>query len=226
MYLSRIRLHPEAGKRPQFWKIMSDPYHIHTVIWGLFSHGNEQPRSFLYRIDIRNGIHTIYTVSSIVPRDDWDIWSIEAKPYNPTLRKDQHLQFMLRANPIRSKRDAQGKQHRHDVVMEAKAWLKKSECPRDQWPSEAELVQKEGGAWLQTRAEKHGFAINPMAIRAEGYNQHSFMKLAGQDPVRFSTIDFTGSLTVTDPERFLKMLNTGIGPAKGFGCGLMLVKPI
>ena len=41
-----------------------------------------------------------------------------------------------------------------------------------------------------------------------------------------STLDFSGLLTVTAPEKFLSALYGGIGPAKGFGCGLLLVKRV
>jgi CRISPR system Cascade subunit CasE len=42
--------------------------------------------------------------------------------------------------------------------------------------------------------------------------------------VRLSTLDFDGLLTVADPGRFGELLFSGLGPAKGFGCGLMLIK--
>jgi CRISPR system Cascade subunit CasE len=31
---------------------------------------------------------------------------------------------------------------------------------------------------------------------------------------------------VTDPAAFAALLVQGLGPAKGFGCGLMLVRPV
>ena len=39
----------------------------------------------------------------------------------------------------------------------------------------------------------------------------------------FSTADFSGELTVFDPSAFVMTLRNGIGPAKAFGCGLLLV---
>jgi CRISPR system Cascade subunit CasE len=42
--------------------------------------------------------------------------------------------------------------------------------------------------------------------------------------IRYSTIDFQGVLNVTDSEKFQAVLFKGIGKAKAFGCGLMLVK--
>jgi hypothetical protein len=44
--------------------------------------------------------------------------------------------------------------------------------------------------------------------------------------LRFSTVDLTGELVVTDAERFATTLASGIGRAKAFGCGLLLVRPL
>ncbi|MBE0437199.1 MAG: type I-E CRISPR-associated protein Cas6/Cse3/CasE, partial [Methylomicrobium sp.] len=64
----------------------------------------------------------------------------------------------------------------------------------------------------------------PDRIRVDGYRQHRFLKRKGNKQVSLSTLEFNGLLTVTDPNLFIKTLYTGIGPAKGFGCGLMLVR--
>jgi CRISPR system Cascade subunit CasE len=64
-------------------------------------------------------------------------------------------------------------------------------------------------------------------VRVDGYSQHRLYKNKGCKPVELSTLEFNGILTVTDPATFVeKCLFTGIGPAKGFGCGLMLAKRI
>ena len=36
--------------------------------------------------------------------------------------------------------------------------------------------------------------------------------------------DLTGEIAVTDPKAFLAKLAQGFGRAKGFGCGLMLIR--
>jgi CRISPR system Cascade subunit CasE len=38
-------------------------------------------------------------------------------------------------------------------------------------------------------------------------------------------VDFSGELTVVDPVTFGFALQNGIGRAKAFGCGLLLVTP-
>ena len=137
------------------------------------------------------------------------------------MKKDQVFSFVLRANPIRAKRDDEHKQHRDDVVMEAKTRLKEKQGVL---PREADIVQDAGFVWLAQKGEANGFSIRGEDIRADGYLQHQFKKTKGNHEIRISTIDFTGLLTVTDPDTFIRALFAGIGPAKGFGCGMMMIK--
>lgn len=41
---------------------------------------------------------------------------------------------------------------------------------------------------------------------------------------RFLSVDISGELIVKEPDGFLAMVKKGIGPAKAFGCGLMLLR--
>ena len=59
-----------------------------------------------------------------------------------------------------------------------------------------------------------------------GYRRHRHYKARGKRLIEYSTLDFAGILEVTDPERFQNTLFNGIGPAKGFGCGLLLVRRV
>ena len=52
------------------------------------------------------------------------------------------------------------------------------------------------------------------------YQQHS----EKDGRLSFSTADFSGELTVIDPAAFAVALGDGIGPAKAFGRGLLLVR--
>ena len=88
------------------------------------------------------------------------------------------------------------------------------------------LAQQAGVEWLQRRAEASGFAIEPDQVRIDGYRSHHHYKARGKQPIKYSTLDFAGILEVTDPERFQDTLFNGIGPAKGFGCGLLLVRRV
>ena len=90
----------------------------------------------------------------------------------------------------------------------------------------AEIMQQAGFEWLAQKGEATGFSICAEDIRADGYLQHRFEKTKGNYEIRISTLDFTGLLTVTDPDLFVRALFYGIGPAKGFGCGMMMIKRV
>jgi CRISPR system Cascade subunit CasE len=196
---------------------------MHSLIWDLFTDGPDRTRDFIYRQELAEGLPAFFSVSERIPNDRSGVWAVEPKPYAPVVHPGQKLSFVLRANPVRTKRDEKNKQHRHDVVMEAKTRLKEEQSPR---PLESEIVQQAGFVWLATRGEDYGFSVVPEDVRADGYAQLVFVKPKGKHPVHISTIDFTGFLTVTDPSKFTESLFRGIGPAKGFGCGLMMVKPV
>lgn len=84
--------------------------------------------------------------------------------------------------------------------------------------------------WFAGRCERLGFAIvrdhskGRLKFQAECYQWHALPR-KGKD-AGFSSVDFEGEIEVTDTELFSKALFDGIGPAKGFGCGLMLVRRV
>jgi CRISPR system Cascade subunit CasE len=222
MYISRITLHDRARQTSDFWHVFQSSYTVHQSIWRLFSDHNDRRRDFLYRLEQSKGRPLVYTVSEREPDRKQDFWFVETKRYEPKISKGLHLAFLLRANPIRSKRDAEDKQHRHDVIMEAKTRLRGQD---DKKPL-ATLTQEEGSNWLSSRAERFGFKFFPQQVRVDGYQQHRFFKRKDGRQICLSTVELSGMLTVTDPQLFLEALYKGVGPAKAFGCGLMLVRRI
>lgn len=222
MYFSRITLQDDAQRSSEFWRVFQNPYVLHQSIWKLFSDHADRKRDFLYRLEQNKSGPLIYAVSAREPIRTRELWHVEAKGYEPKINLGTRLAFMLRANPIRSKRDQKDKQHRHDVVMEVKTRLK-TQGEKKPIP---QIVQEEGLNWLSSRAEKCGFIIKLQDVRADGYQQHRFVKGKGGKEVSLSTLEFNGVLSVADSKLFLETLYGGIGPAKGFGCGLMLVRRI
>lgn len=228
MYMSRASLRPEAVKNKSFWRLTRDfgnTYRIHRIVWSLFAEDPDKKRDFLYRQDEINGLPMFYFVSEDWPDGSTALWDMESKEYKPALYSGQRLVFSLRANPIVSKRDENGKQHRHDVVMDAKTRMEEEGISKSEIPQITEIVQKEGVKWLKRKGIDNGFEVDENQMIATGYRCNRFYKPKGKHSVNISTIDFSGILTVTEPDIFLKALYGGIGPAKSFGCGLLLVKP-
>jgi len=113
------------------------------------------------------------------------------------------------------------------VVMDHKKKLEAQGVARQDRPSEAALVQQAGEAWFRARAAKWGVEADPEAVRAEAYALLDFTKTGRGERrrVRLATLDLSGVVVVRDPELLEKTLRQGVGPAKGFGCGLLLLKP-
>jgi len=219
-YFSKIELSRDLAPERLARAIPSDAYAEHQMLWRLFQGDDQRP--FLFRREQQRHWPVFYVLSSREPLDPAGDWSIQTKEYRPRLSAGQRLAFSLRANPVRVRRvsdDPKDKRRRRDdVVMDSK----RAHPDRRSRPSQAELVQQAGPLWLQERAERHGFALE--AIQVDGYRQHRLYKRQQGQPIRFNTLDYTGLLTVQDPETFLQTLLAGLGHAKAFGCGLLLVR--
>ncbi len=231
MYFSRIELPATGLEVSQLERIMGgEGYGHHQQLWKLFSRSREQARNFIYSREDECSWPRFYTVSGVMPVDDNGLWRIDAKPYQPQIREGMRLAFRLRVNPVVRKREAahggdktiRGKQSRHDVVMEAKRRARQS--GDDSVMTHNEAVQRAGVDWLARRAEARGFTLREDQVVVNSYRQHRLRKRSQAVPIRFSTLDYEGLLTVADADRFLETLYHGIGPSKGFGCGLLMVR--
>ena len=83
---------------------------------------------------------------------------------------------------------------------------------------------------MQARAAQLGVEWQAASLQVDAYRQVRERRKAekGQAKpadLRYSTIDFSGTLIVRDPALLARALREGVGHAKGFGCGLLLVKP-
>jgi len=226
-YLSRIALRSSAeDARHLARSACTDAYREHQTLWRLFDDDPDASRDFLFRREQRGGRPAFYLLSTRLPVRDHGIWQIDHKRYEPRVRVGQRLAFSLRANPVVTRTDAGGRRQRHDVVMDLKRQMDYQRLPPAERPPLAALAQEAGLKWLAGRADRCGFAFEEEAVRVDGYTQHRLAKRGGKSPIRYSTLDFNGLLEVTDIERFYQTLLHGLGPAKAFGCGLLLVRPV
>jgi len=228
MYFSLIT--PTEGRERQaIQQRLHGPYADHQWLWQLFPATRGTARDFLFRRHEANGLPRFYVVSQRRPAADHQAWQIQTRDYSPQIAADMSLNFELRANPtVRHGRD--GKSKRHDVVMEAKKQLLATrnlphwtDWDDDTKPVLYSVVQQSCSAWLVRRAEKMGFAVDTDSLVVEAYEQHDDRT---DRKLQFTTVDFSGRLTVTDPVAFAGALAQGIGHAKAFGCGLLLVRRV
>lgn len=235
-YLTRIRLRPGASRQAAFWRMVDQGDAHHRLVWGFFPK-KEEGRDFLYRAEGRAENLIFYTLSKRPPEDASGLWLVdEPKPFLPRLSPGQILEFSLRANPVRrslanpdkqvrarverrSGKHQHSSDQKHDVVMLEKRRLTLAGEPV---PQESELVQQQGERWLRQKE----IGVRWCEVRADGYQQHRIWRRGGA--AAFSTVEFSGLLEVTDPDLMVQKLwagdSPGLGSARGFGCGLMLVR--
>ncbi|SDH67917.1 type I-E CRISPR-associated protein Cas6/Cse3/CasE [Roseospirillum parvum] len=198
----------------------------HRLMWSLFADAPERRRDFLWR-EIEPG--RFLTYSARPPSHHGDLFHIdEPKPLDVPWRVGQRLAFSLRANPTVARRRGDGSRasRRRDVVMEGLYPLDSGAARRD---ARAGLERTQGLDWLTARAESRGFALDRATdgtprVTVDGYRRHRVGRRGGGQAV-LSSLDFDGLLTITDPAAFAAALRQGIGPAKAFGFGLLLVRP-
>ncbi len=218
MYLSRLLLNPRSR---QVQREARDPYQQHRTVMSGFPETLPDEERVLYRLDIqpRTGQMALLVQSQTGP--DWgelaateyllppdpfyDLPNPAVKAVDLSFQTGQILGFRLRANPVkRLFKDIPDKN------------LKKGQ--RIGLFEEADQL-----AWLQRKADDHGFGVGHVHIVDEGFHGG---KTRDDRKLKFFAVRFEGHLRVTDPDAFLEAVKQGIGPAKAFGCGLLSLAPV
>lgn len=226
MYFSLITPAEGSESAAAHERLRAGAYADHQWLWRFFPSERGSSREFLFHREDRKGVPRYYVVSRLEPEGGSSPWRVHSRAYEPRLRTGDRLAFDLRANPVVTVTN--GKQsRRHDVVMHAKRRLLQErglamwrEWEGEDKPALVDLVRETCGRWLSERQERLGCAIDPDTLCVEAYVQHRGKK----DQMRFSTVDFSGMLTVVAPAVLLETLYRGVGHARAFGCGLLLVR--
>lgn len=226
-WLSRVTSMPDINYR-QFVNLGAlDPYGQHQGLWKLFEVAQKERTGrveFLFRTEKKDGLPVFYVLSKRQPCDRTGLWDIESKPYQPDIQIGDRLAFKLRVNPVVTREgEAGSRSKRHDVVMDAKHQMNWKNLPDGRRPTLAYVAQKAGETWLRARAERLGCKFDDATLRADGYR--TWRKHSAKS-IELSMLDLEGCLTIADPARFADALLKGVGPAKGFGCGLLLVRRV
>ena len=225
-YLSRVRLRSDASVAALAPLLLGSTRSGgatrqpgHHLVWSLFADSPDRQRDFLWRA-MNVGVFLI--LSERVPNDRHGLFEIdEPKPFQPALEAGDRLRFSLRANPIIRRRDpARGRSVKHDVVMDA---LRAHEAGQRAGHRRT-VVREQGLAWLERQGLKGGFEFGADDVSVDGYDQHSMVRKDASQPMKYSTLDFDGVLTIGDPDAFLAAVSRGFGASKAYGCGLMLIR--
>ena len=228
MYFSLITPAP-GNERDAAHEWARSAYTEHQWLWRFLPAPAGTARSFLFRRRAVDGLPRFYVVSDREPVAPSPHWQVASKLYAPSLALGERLAFELRANPVVTVRSANGKAARHDVVMQEKTRLLKdrqlarwADWPTPDRPPLHDLVQRTCSQWLLARCQRLGISVDEDTLSVEGYEQQR----GKNGELRFSTVDFGGTLRVVDADALRAALVGGIGHAKAFGCGLLLVRPV
>ena len=197
MYLSKVMVTGTACR---------NPYEIHRVLWKLFPEDAEAKRDFLFRVERAGQQNTEVLMQSM--REPGGVVVKEArilagKPYALQLNSGQRLRFLLLANPVKTINDEGNR-------LNAEGEVKKCRVP---------LIRDEDlELWLKRKLK--GIA-DITSILVEKRPTLNFRKASERRVGKIQPVSFQGVLKVGDPEEFKKLIASGIGPAKAFGCGLL-----
>lgn len=206
-------LHP-AAMDPKMLGTQTDAHH--RLIWTLFADSPDRRRDFLWRAE---GAGRFTLLSHRPPAVSRVFEAPEVKAFAPDLVSGDRLAFALRANATRDLAGT-GKRQRVDVVMHAL-----HDVPSG---SRAEmrmtLAQQAATDWLTGQGVRAGFV--PEEVTAGDYSVAALPGHTGRrkGQPQYGILDLTGVLSVTDPAAFVARLGQGFGRARGFGCGLMLIR--
>jgi len=198
MYLSKVFLHP--GK-------LNNAYEWHRSLWSLFPNierGNTAP--FLYHVESLNlaiGARVLMQSStSPIKRSEYAN-VLAMKPFPVQFYAGQPLRYLVHANPTKCITDTHDKPRKRNNG--------KCRVPI--------IKEDEQFDWLR-RKLADAAVIHAISIR--DHTPTYFRK--GNRAGKIAASTFVGVLQVLDPDMMQDIWQKGIGPAKAFGCGLMLVK--
>jgi CRISPR system Cascade subunit CasE len=198
------------------WQRARQPYEWHRTLWQLFpdqppelrSRADDPRSGFLFRMHrLETGRDANVMLLSPIPptRAATGVEVLRTRGYSPTLKRGDTLHFLLTANPIKTIADEDGR-------INAKGTPKKCRVPL--------LREEDLRAWLSRKLDG-AVSLGQLEVRTEA---PLYFRKAGGAPGKIAPATFEGRLRVDAPDRFLQTLYHGIGPAKAFGCGLLLVR--
>lgn len=200
IYLTQILI----DKRDALQHRLTDSYGWHQALWKSFPAPDGTPRPFLSRVDHYGQTYRIYLLSDRVPTvQPWGQWA--TREIVPNFLDYTHYRFDLRANPtvkrvVRNESGERKKNGRRTAIYK---------------PDQLD-------GWLQNKARQHGFEILNVEIGAP-VTQYFRRK---NRPGKHVCVDFRGTLQVQKRDRFKDAFQTGIGPAKAFGFGMIVLQPL
>lgn len=185
-----------------------DAYDWHQRVWQAFRGRDGQPRDFLIRVDRKEEAYRVLILSRTIPaKPDWcPTACFGSKQIPEEFFGHASYRFSLLANPttkVRSNQAGERTKNGRRVPLTGRE----------------ELV-----AWLQRKAAAGGFTLNLPSLRTIPRGREYFHK-DSRSRGTHAAVEFQGELSVTDSARFRATVAAGIGSAKAFGFGLLVLAP-
>ena len=212
-WLASMKLDYETVARER----LTDSYRWHKAVWKAFpgvekksTDANKNRTPFLSRINPSYYDVELLILSGLKP--ECPVWCPEncfrLTEIRPDFLSHDHYLFDLYANPTRKvkKPNLDGSFTRHGNRL-------------------AILDPSKQMEWLNRKALESGFILSQrLQLEIISGNSHSFTK-EGKRGLHIG-VRFKGLLEVCDHDLFTKAFHQGIGSAKGFGFGMLIIKPI
>lgn len=219
----------EMGMEVALNEGIRDSYSWHRKLWDCFPGSPEASRDFLTRVDILEGAFRVWLLARTRPvRPGWcPERGFSLKEIAPSFLSHRYYAFDVRANPVRTvaRRGPDG-----EDLLRANGKRKGGKrVPLVRQEDLREWIVRKGRARCRDKdtgldvpggfriLEEEPLEISPMV--------ESHFSRKGK-PAYHGGVQFRGVLEVTDPERFADTYHAGIGSAKSFGFGLLLLAPV
>lgn len=190
---------------------LRDCYDWHQAVWKAFPGRDGERRNYLTRLDQRREGFRLLVVSPVQPvRPEWcpaDEESWKTKSIPETYFTRARYAFQLCANPTRK------------VSKQLPGGTMTKNGRRVPLRRREDLLE-----WIKRKATEGGFAVDEATLRTFSRGRGYFEK-KGQVGLH-SAVEFQGVLAVTDSAKFHETFTRGIGSAKAFGFGLLVIAPI
>lgn len=200
MYLSRLTL--DARSR-EVRRDVAFAYELHrSILTGFPGRDHGGPGRVLFRIEPERTPGTAVVLVQSDTEPDWTslqsrdhyLVDVAVKKFDIAVRDGQHLRFRLRANPIVKR---EGSRH-------------------------ALTGDEDQRGWLARKGEAGGFRPVQVAVRRAVRTVSRRPAATGtRGPQVHHAVDYEGLIEVTDAARLAASVRRGIGPAKGYGFGLL-----
>lgn len=203
-----IKAKPSFETRMKLAQSRQTPYLQHQLVWELMRQSDDHQRDFLWRWDDAE----LWILGANLPNSNQKFEAIQHTIFAPKVVVGQNLEFQVRCNPVIRIKDGD-RRKKVDAVMHLKKH-DRGDMTQD------ELNYFACKKWVD---KKEGFGVLDGTLKVDAYQQVRFQRKSSK--IQYSTVELSGLLRIDNVEKFEKALFEGLGSAKGFGCGLMLIKP-